>query len=395
MLTLFSLLLIGAVILTGLMTIVFVIEVCAALMARHPSSDWSEASRGRVAVLVPAHNESSGVLPTIADIRAQLRAGDRLLVVADNCTDDTAAVARGAGAEVVERANRTKIGKGYALDFGLRHLAAEPPDTVIIVDADCRLGPGTVDLLARASGTTNRPVQSLDLMTAPAHAAVNHKVAEFAWRVKNWVRPLGMQALGLPCQLMGTGMAFPWPLVRSAELASGRIVEDLKLGLDLAALGAPPLFCPSALVTSAFPLSEKGATSQRERWESGHLSMIFSAAPRLVLNALRQGNVPLLALALDMAVPPLTLLALLIVSCALLSGVAFALGGSTSVFVASSCLLLAFASAVFAAWLRYGRDVLPAAAATLLVPYVLKKVLLYAGLAMRRGALQWKRTDRG
>jgi hypothetical protein len=89
-----------------------------------------------------------------------------------------------------------------------------------------------------------RPVQSLYLMTAPCESAINHQVAEFAWRLKNQVRPLGLRALGLPCQLMGTGMAFPWDIIRSAELASGFIVEDLKLGLDLADAGHPPVFCP-------------------------------------------------------------------------------------------------------------------------------------------------------
>ena len=76
----------------------------------------------RMAVLVPAHNESCGLLPTLEDIKPQLRPCDRMLVIADNCTDDTAAVAAACGAEVIERRDAAKRGKGYALDFGLRHL---------------------------------------------------------------------------------------------------------------------------------------------------------------------------------------------------------------------------------------------------------------------------------
>jgi hypothetical protein len=72
-----------------------------------------------------------------------------------------------------------------------------------------------------------RPVQALYLMMAPADSQINYKVAEFAWRVKNWLRPLGLRALGLPCQLMGTGMAFPWEVIRRADLASASLVEDL------------------------------------------------------------------------------------------------------------------------------------------------------------------------
>lgn len=63
-------------------------------------------------------------------------------MVADNCTDDTARLASAAGAEVIERHDALLRGKGYALDFGVRHLAQQPPDVVIVVDADCQVAEG-------------------------------------------------------------------------------------------------------------------------------------------------------------------------------------------------------------------------------------------------------------
>ena len=198
--------------------------------------------RPRIGVLVPAHNESENLLPTIADIKAQLAPGDRLLVLADNCCDDTASVARAAGAEVVERDDLTKIGKGYALDWGIRHLSADPPSIVVLIDADCRLSAETINRLVHATSRTGRPSQAVYLMTAPAGSSINYQVAEFAWRVKNWIRPLGLHGLNLPCQLVGTGMAFPWEVIQSANLATEHLVEDLKLGLDLAAPGIRPCF---------------------------------------------------------------------------------------------------------------------------------------------------------
>src|SRR5450631_4215805 len=99
-------------------TVVFVIEICAAcfLARRHPAPTTAQRC-GTVAVLIPAHDEAKGILATLNDIKPQLRPTDRLLVVADNCTDDTAAVAASAGAEVTVRLEPTKIGKGYALDL--------------------------------------------------------------------------------------------------------------------------------------------------------------------------------------------------------------------------------------------------------------------------------------
>jgi len=120
---------------------VFCMEVLAAMTARWPETLPPKGSiRPRVAVLVPAHNESIGLRDTVDDIRKQLHSADRVLVVADNCTDDTATVARSAGAEVTERHDTHKIGKGYALHWGLTYLGADPPEIVIIIDADCRIG---------------------------------------------------------------------------------------------------------------------------------------------------------------------------------------------------------------------------------------------------------------
>jgi cellulose synthase/poly-beta-1,6-N-acetylglucosamine synthase-like glycosyltransferase len=230
-------------------------------------------------------------------------------------------------------------------------------------------------------------------MAAPSQSPINYQVAEFAWRVKNWARPLGLAALGLPCQLMGTGMAFPWDVIRTARLASGHIVEDLELGLELAAAGRAPLFCPSAVVTSEFPPSAKGAASQRQRWEHGHIAMILTA-PALIIRAIVRGNWRLLALALDMAVPPLGLLGLLTVAAGAAAGLAAALGLSPVPLVISLVGLVSLAVAVLLSWLTFGRDVLPPAALLSLGPFVLGKLRLYGRLLARGPVSQWTRTDR-
>ena len=127
---------------------------------------------------------------TLENILAQFLVGDRLLVVADNCSDDTAAVAMAAGAEVIVRVDPSKAAKGYALDFGFKHLSLDPPAIVIVVDADCTIAEGTIDWLAATCAMSHRPVQALNLMTAPAGSPIKYQVAEFAWRVKNWLRPI-------------------------------------------------------------------------------------------------------------------------------------------------------------------------------------------------------------
>src|SRR5258705_5020497 len=102
-------------------------------------------------------------------------------------------------------------------------------------------------------------------------------------------------------------MAFPWTVIRAIDLSSGMIVEDLKLGLDLAASGKAPIFCPSAIVTSTFSPSLKGAAAQRKRWEYGHLGLIITTAPRLLFVAVERRDLNLIVMVLDLIVPPLSL----------------------------------------------------------------------------------------
>jgi cellulose synthase/poly-beta-1,6-N-acetylglucosamine synthase-like glycosyltransferase len=370
------------------------LEIIAAIPLSKRRPIMRHGPRPRLAVLVPAHNESSGLLPTLADIQSQLLPGDRLLVVADNCTDDTADVARGQGAEVIERHDATRIGKGYALDKGLQHLSFDPPDVVIVIDADCRVEDGTMEQLALSCATTGRPAQAVNVVTSPTKSLVNHKVAEFAGRVKRWLRPLGLSVLRLPCQLTGTGMAFPFKVLRSADLTSGSITEDLKLGLELSLAGYSPVFCPSARVTSEFPSSVKGTRSQRKRWEQGHIDLILKDALRLVTLAIARHNWQLLGLTLDFAVPPLSLLGILIAAMFALTLLALLLGISSAPLIVITAILLQFIAAIFLAWLICGRDLLQTSSFFSIVTYMTGKVGLYIQILFGNANAQWDRTDR-
>ena len=129
---------------------------------------------------------------------------------------------------------------GFALAAGLRHLVGAPPEVVIFIDADCRLSPGGVEALSRACASRGTPVQCLYLMVAGTAKTAQSGLAEFAWRIKNDLRPTGYAHLGLPCQLLGTGMALPWRLIDPQTFATGHETEDLMIGLECAMNGVPP-----------------------------------------------------------------------------------------------------------------------------------------------------------
>ena len=384
--------LLGAALLVGVPILILFVEVLAgAFLPRRPDESRSRV-RGRIAILVPAHNESAGLLPTLTDIKSQLLPGDRLLVVADNCSDDTAEVAALAGAEVAIRNDATRRGKSYALDFGIEHLAQNPPDVLIIVDADCRVHRGTIAVLADACARTQRPAQALYLMQPPLIPASRQLIAAFAWRVKNWVRPLGLHALKLPCQLMGTGMAFPWKVVPTS--VPDDLVEDVRLGLDLATAGYPPVFCPDALVTSEFPSSVAATDSQRRRWEHGHLQTIVRIIPKMLGRALARRNLGVLVLSLDMLVPPVSLLALAAAALWAVTAFAAVIGLSSWPLMLSTINTAFFFTAILLAWLDFGRDILPTNALSTTATYALAKFSLYRDFFRGRAIKQWVRTDR-
>jgi cellulose synthase/poly-beta-1,6-N-acetylglucosamine synthase-like glycosyltransferase len=372
---------------------VLVMECLAALLPGRRESPPAATARPRCAVLVPAHDEEAGIGSTIKTLLPQLQPGDRLLVVADNCRDRTAEVVRSLGATAVERHDPDRRGKGFALDFGVRALEPDPPEVVVIVDADCRVVDGALERLVREVAATNRPVQAAYEMDVPTGGGPRGQLSAFAFLVKNVVRPRGLERLGLPCLLTGTGMAFPWPILRDADLASGNIVEDMKLGVDLALAGHPPKFCPAAEVIGELPTGRRAAFKQRTRWEHGHLQTLLTQVPRLALAAMRQRRPGLLGLALELSVPPLSMLFLLWA----VAGAAAACWWTLGPSLLPAALLagggLSVLLALFSAWLRFGRACLPPASLLVAPVYMLGKLPIYLTFLFRRQQA-WVRTER-
>ena len=347
----------------------------------------------KVGVLVPAHNEAAGISATLDSVLPQLSPQDQLVVIADNCTDDTAEVARNTGATVIERHDSTRRGKGYALDFGMRYLAQHSPDIVVIMDADCIAEPGAIAQIAQQAKIKNRPVQAVYLLEQPLKPSPKHAISGLAFTVKNLVRPLGLANLGQPCLLTGTGMAFPWSIMQHVSLASGNIVEDMNLALDLAIAGYAPTFCPSATVIGVLPQQTKAAESQRTRWEHGHLQTLLTQVPRLLKAAVRQRRFDLLAIALDLLIPPLSLLVMLWLAVMAITLLASWLGTSLVPVILLGVQGGLILTAVLVAWAKFCRNTLPLRMLLAVPLYIFWKVPLYLAFLVKPQT-KWVRTER-
>jgi hypothetical protein len=244
--------------------------------------------------------------------------------------------------------------------------------------------------LALHAAATGRPQQALYLMDPPPGAGATPRLAQLAWTIRNHARPLGCLRMGLPCQLMGTGMAIPWRHLQRVPLATGHIVEDLVMGLALAGVGAAPAFCPEAVVRSRFPADTGALREQSTRWVHGHFDVVLSQVPRRIVQSVRTANVRLLALAIDAAVPPLAFLGLLVLG-TLGASAAYAFAAAQWMPLAISAAGAgALALAVAAASWRFAggwRALLSAPA------YVARKVPLYTRFVFQR-QVEWVRTRR-
>jgi glycosyltransferase involved in cell wall biosynthesis len=122
--------------LTGLL----LLESVVALTRRRRDRRLTYSSSAKAVVLMPAHNESLVIAETLRPLAAIDPSRIEIIVIADNCSDDTAQIARDMGVGAIERFDSERRGKGFAMDHGLRYLEQRGqalPEVVVFLDADC------------------------------------------------------------------------------------------------------------------------------------------------------------------------------------------------------------------------------------------------------------------
>jgi hypothetical protein len=276
-----------------------------------PASAEPAAQRARVTVLVPAHDEQAGISETIAGLEAQDHPRHLLdiIVIADNCSDQTAPLAATAGAVVWERNAPDVPGKGQALAWALDRLWRERPETdaVAIVDADCAASANFCSTVAAAIGGGADAVQvAYEVSNASESPTAALRAAGFA--LKHVIRARGRAKLGLSCNLFGTGMGFSAALLRRVPWPQS-VTEDTELFVRMTRAGYRVAYTDSARVTSPMPVSTSQATQQQLRWESGNAQLARRELPGLLWQAVSTADVQCLGAAAELALPSQTLMA--------------------------------------------------------------------------------------
>jgi cellulose synthase/poly-beta-1,6-N-acetylglucosamine synthase-like glycosyltransferase len=278
------------------------------LFARRSPTPAHAPARLFFDIIVPAHNEEAGVGTTVKSLFAidYPKSLFRVLVVADNCTDQTAARAEAAGATVLVRTDLTRRGKGYALRFAMEEsLRDGRANAVAVVDADTIVSSNLLRAFAARIEQGAGAVQANYTVQNP-DASWRTRLVRIALGMFHILRSLARERLGVSSGLRGNGMCFTAALLREVPHDAFSLAEDLEYGIRLGEAGHRVHYAPEAHVYGEMVSSGKAARSQRLRWELGRGALAKLHAPGLLRRALQRRDPLLFDLAMDLMVPPLS-----------------------------------------------------------------------------------------
>lgn len=291
----------------------YLLAMLAAAWTAKPMDDAGPARRAdampRLLVLVPAHDEELVIGAAVDALLNTDYPWDRrqVVVIADNCHDATATVARVGGADVWERHDPDRPGKGRAVGWALERAALGDHDAVVIVDADCTASRNLLAVLGNAIAGKAAAAQARYVPSNPtASTAAALRYAGFA--LINAVRPLGKSRLGLSAGLLGTGMALAVQTLDAVPWTAFSVTEDREYHLLLVEKGLKVHFVPQACVTSPMPATFTGGAPQQMRWDTGNALLARRFFRRLMVRGLRDRSLDSVHAALELLVPPQTVL---------------------------------------------------------------------------------------
>jgi len=295
--------------------------VLALAALRRPPLDLPRSPSHRLAVAIPAHNEEAAIGRTVSHLGQQDYPSDLfdIFVVADNCRDDTASVAREAGAICLERNSLAERGKGYALAWLFQCIfgCQARYDAVVVFDADTFVDTRFLRVMDAMLSQGSLVIQGKHVIANPTqgwYAAIMY----IAFAMENRLRNLGRSNLGLSSKLMGDAMCFARQVLEAYPWQAVSQAEDSEYWTTLLLNGIHVVFAPQAIAYGEMVTTLRTAHHQRARWMRGRAQAARQAALRLLSTGLRHLDWPQLDGALALMMPSYSsLLVLALLSTAL------------------------------------------------------------------------------
>jgi 1,2-diacylglycerol 3-beta-glucosyltransferase len=285
--------------------VLFLYNITLALLSlafrRTPSTPCKNAHFLRFAVVVPAHNEEALIESTMESCLAIEYPTDKydIVVIADNCTDATAAIVRSRGIQCLERHDETKIGKGHALKFAFDQLMTKDYDAFVVLDADCTIDPNCLEIFANEIAAGQWVLQANDCVSNPDASVISYAVA-VGNAIENQLYYRTKSALGLVVLLRGTGMVFSRYALARCPWGAFSLVEDKGYSISLYRAGLRVKLLPNVAVRSPFPENIGQLKAQRLRWAGGSTQLTMASALKNLMEGVGKRKVLYVDLALTL-----------------------------------------------------------------------------------------------
>ena len=239
------------------------------------------------AVLICARNEQEVIGDLIDCVKKQTYPTDKIttFVMADNCDDDTAEIAKAHGAVVYRRFNREQVGKGYALEVLRRHINEDYPegfDGYFIFDADNLLEDDYIEQMDITFSEGNDIVTSYRNSKNYGSNWLSAGIALWFLRESRYLN-YPRHILGNSCAVSGTGYMFSRKVADElGEWPFHMLTEDIEFTIDQITKGRKIAFCRKAEFYDEQPVEFMQSWNQRKRWSKGYLQVIMGYGKKLL-----------------------------------------------------------------------------------------------------------------
>ena len=235
--------------------------------------------------IIPAHNEEAVIANLVDSLQKQDYDKNLydIYVIADNCTDNTAKIAKAHGAIVFERFDETKKTKGFALDWFLKQKIKENADydAFFVFDADNIVDKNFIKNMNKKLCQGEEVVQGYRDIKNPTDSWVTAGYALFYWTMHKFYH-LARYNIGLSPLLNGTGFMVKFDLVKDTGWDTVTLTEDIEFSLKRIIKGKRLGWATDAIVYDEQPVSFKASWSQRSRWTVGHIQCMETYTKDLV-----------------------------------------------------------------------------------------------------------------
>lgn len=263
-------------------------------------TETSHAPKNRFSILIPAHNEEAVIHKLVQNLKQQKYPKHLydIFVIADNCSDNTAQIARKNSARVLERFNDVRKGKGYALEWALRQLNLSKGhshknrdyDAVVIIDADNLVSDNFLDIMNNRLINGENVIQSYIDSKNPSDTWVTAAFSIMFW-LNNRFTLMSRYNTGFSALLAGTGMCISADVLREIGWATSTLTEDLEYSTKALLHNYRTTYAHDARIYDEKPLNFFTSCRQRLRWARGQIDVAIKYLPKMLFQGIKEMSI--------------------------------------------------------------------------------------------------------